>query len=577
MSNPEQQRSRLRLRPSLDPASIDHLRGLPLVAVVYFSLHVAARRIASPAVDFDESELVFLSQWFAAGYNSQPPMYTWVQSAAFSLLGYSVFALALVKNLFLGATIVAIFATVRLATRDDRPAAVAAFGTLTIPQIAWESHRDLSHTVAVTFFAVALVYTVVRLARRPSWTGYAMIGLAAGFGMLSKYNFALVIVGVLAAAVSIPRYRDRLFDRRFALTVTLAIGLVTPHAIWLIDHLRLASSKTLATMGERADGGWLADVAAGSLALISCLVGCLALTLFLFWLFRFGDRKGWFDRRESPPRNATTVPVGRRHFPGPPPSTDKLPTDPTWTDQVELGRLLGRTLAVILGLLLLMILSGHATEFKNRWLQPFVVLVPAFLVVSWPTLSRRYVRSRMIVSGYVVMATVLVAIVLRPILSDDGTEPNQLNIDFRQLAEQIRESPRVVVASDMRIAGNLRLRLPHTVVLSEDHPHLGRRSITPDATVVFVSDRVHEPKLPRDPTRADGPERRDPGPSTERAVAWETVEISYSHLPDGSESATFHLGRYASPGSEGHFRPDRGSTSVAAGAEFVNEAGAVDR
>lgn len=548
-----------------------------MVAIAYFSFHVVARWIASPAVDYDESELVFLSQWFAAGYNSQPPMYTWVQSAAFSLLGCSVFSLALVKNLFLGATFVAIFATVRLATRDDRPAAVAAFGTLTIPQIAWESHRDLSHTVAVTFFAVALVYTVVRLARRPSWTGYAMIGLAAGFGMLSKYNFALVIVGVLAAAVSIPRYRARVLDRRFALTVMLAIGLVTPHANWMIGHLRLASSKTLRTMREQADGGWLADVAAGSLALISCLLGCLALTLFLFWLFRFGDRMGWFARREALPPDAGTDPTGGRHSPGPRPSADRSQTDQAWTDQVELGRLLGRTLSGILGMLLLMILSGHATEFKNRWLQPFVVLVPAFLVMNWPALSRRYVRSRMLVSGYVVMATVLVAIVLRPILSDDGMKPNQLNIDFRELAEQIRESPRVVVASDMRIAGNLRLRLPRTVVLSEDHPHLGHRSVSRDATVVFVGDRVHEPRLLRDFADPAGPGHRDSVPSTERKVTWQAVEIPYSHLPEGSESATFHLGRFVSPGPERRLRPDRDSESVAAGTKFVSEAGTVDR
>ena len=76
-----------------------HRWFMPLILVVCLTLHVMARLFISPVLDFDESELVFLSQWFAPGYNNQPPMYTWTQMGVFALLGCSVFSLAVLKNL----------------------------------------------------------------------------------------------------------------------------------------------------------------------------------------------------------------------------------------------------------------------------------------------------------------------------------------------------------------------------------------------------------------------------------------------------------------------------------------------
>ena len=46
---------------------------LPLVLALYFLVHVIIRVMLSNSLDFDESEQVFLSQFLALGYNSQPP------------------------------------------------------------------------------------------------------------------------------------------------------------------------------------------------------------------------------------------------------------------------------------------------------------------------------------------------------------------------------------------------------------------------------------------------------------------------------------------------------------------------
>ena len=83
-----------------------HPWRLPLALACYFVLHVLVRSFVSGSLDYDESEQAFLSQFMALGYNSQPPLYTWLQRGTFELFGYSVMSLALLKNLFIWLTYV---------------------------------------------------------------------------------------------------------------------------------------------------------------------------------------------------------------------------------------------------------------------------------------------------------------------------------------------------------------------------------------------------------------------------------------------------------------------------------------
>ncbi len=491
-----------------------------LILVAYLSLHVMLRWVISPVLDFDESEQVFLSQWLAPGYNNQPPMYTWVQMGVFQVFGTSIVSLTVLKNLFLFGTYVLAYATIRTATTDPRPAIVASAGMLTIPQIAWESHRDLSHTVGATFFAALLFYAIARLAERPAWRWYGLIGVAAGLGMLSKYNFSLLVLGVLTAAMSLPTYRQLLLDRRIWFTAAVAACLFTPHAVWMAEHFGLASSRTIATMAQHATGGWLGNVMRGSYELVCSATGCLTFTVVLFAVVRHAGRSN--------------------------------PGEPTRGEMLPLGHLLERTLITIAVLLVLIIVSGQASEFKNRWIQPFVIVVPGYLALKWRSLWQTRAVNQILRTGGVVMASVLVAIVARPLLSKDGPKPNQLNLDFEELVAALGTPPELIVASDMRVAGNLRLQLPGTRVLSLDHPHLGSLDQPRESPFLVVSDRPTA-RLPVAKTRLIGnsgetdSELAHPSESLpELSIAWETIAVPYLHRPDGREPAVFHVG-YAPP------------------------------
>src|SRR6185295_14893429 len=151
--------------------------------LVYFALQVVGRVVLSPSADLDESEQLVLTQKLSWGYNSQPPLYTWLQFFAFQLFGVSIFSLALLKNLFLLGTYVFTYLNARALARSHAAGVAAAAALLFIPQIAWESQRDLTHSVLASMFAGATLFCFLQLHSRRTVGRYALLGLCAGLGV----------------------------------------------------------------------------------------------------------------------------------------------------------------------------------------------------------------------------------------------------------------------------------------------------------------------------------------------------------------------------------------------------------
>jgi hypothetical protein len=479
---------------------------MPAILIAYFSVHVFVRCAISPSLDYDESEQVFLSQCLCYGYNSQPPLYTWVQTGIFELFGYSVFSLAAFKNLLLCGTYLLVFATVRKATGHLGLAVIAAIGLLTIPQIAWESHRDLSHTVAVTFATALAFYSVVSLASDGRSRWYVLIGVAAAVGMLSKYNFAIVIAAMITAGLTTPSYRRFLLDRRMAIAAAIAAVLILPHAVWMSGHLELISSKTLTTMTTDQSNHWLQDVSSGFRALSVSTLSCCAITVAMFAPF-----------------------VWRRKY-------ATLTIDPTEDTNGQATMLLiERFLIGTAVVLCVLILSGNALEFKNRWLQPFVVMLPAYLVLRLRSIARadRCGMNRICAMAVVLMISVLTATISRPLTSRYRDKYCWLNTPYKELASSLcgpaGKAPEIIVASDMRIAGNLRLQFPKSSVIAVDQQYLTDKILDPATlshpftNVVLVTDKTDRPSHQRLKSFA-GRVLRRPSGFDDR---WQSTDVAY--------------------------------------------------
>jgi len=172
---------------ALTTRSSGNARAFWLTLAAYFCLAALGRVLVSPSAELDESEQLVLTQAMQWGYVSQPPLYTWLQGLCFSILGTHVGSLAVLKGILLFGTFVFVYGLVKAATSALRPAVVASLSLFFIPQILWESQRDLTHSVLATMVAAATLFVFLRLVQRRRPADYGWFGLCAGLGMLSKY------------------------------------------------------------------------------------------------------------------------------------------------------------------------------------------------------------------------------------------------------------------------------------------------------------------------------------------------------------------------------------------------------
>lgn len=405
---------------------------------LYFALHFLSRVLVSNSAELDEAEQMLLTQHLSLGYGSQPPLYTWLLSGLFQLFGTGVATLVGLKNVLLFSTYLFVYKSALEVTGDEERSTVAMLSLLLIPQILWESQRDLTHSVMGTTLAAATLFVMLRLLKTGALRYYAAFGLCAGIGILSKYNYAFFLVALFAAGCSMRAFRPRLLNRRMLLSLLLLLIVATPHLYWLQDHMHKAMTdsgkfKMARSVGRIAAWG----MGVGSLAkAVAAFLGALV-SLYAIFFFRRAST----EAESAPPNDGVT--------------------------------LVRRTLAAGLLLCVTMILCFKVTSFKDRWMQPLLFITPLYLV----TLQQgRFTLSR--ARGYLALCLVVAAVVLvmmpgHVVWGGRTGDFGRLNAPWDRLAAELRGTGftgGVIVAQGRLVGGNLRLFFPQSLVVAPEAP-----------------------------------------------------------------------------------------------------------
>ncbi|WP_137155303.1 glycosyltransferase family 39 protein [Rhizobium sp. FKL33] len=399
---------------------------LVLLFAGYFLVNAAVRLMLPASLELDEAQQMFFSQWLAAGYDSQPPLYNWLQYGVFALIGPSVLALTLTKNALLFLTYLFYALTARRLIANPILVVVATLGLLTIPQIGFEAQRDLTHTVAVLFSSSLFIFALTRTVEKPDWIGYALTGVAIGCGALSKYNFTLMPVATMLVMLTDRDMRRRVLDARLLFTIGIALMIVAPHALWLKDNLGLATERTMGKMMAEAGEPWLSQVAEGLASLVGAVIGFSAVTLLLFFAaFRMSLWRA-------------------------------MDASSDW------ARFMEKLFAAFLLLIAALVLFAGAENIKDRWLTPLLFLLPLYLALKLDksALLDRAGARRMVLIGLAIMALIPTALGLRiPILGALGAY-EKLNVPYEAASAAIlgtsTQRPALIVTNDQQLAGNLR-------------------------------------------------------------------------------------------------------------------------
>jgi len=399
----------------------------------YFSLHVVLRSLVSDSMQTDEAEQCLVTQVWLWGYGSQPPLYTWLQIPLFAVFGVNLFALALLKNCLLFTIYLFTYLTGREIFRETRHALLAAFSLLSIVLFAWESQRDQTHLVLATAVATATLYVAVRLTKSRAAGWYCLLGLLAGLGVLSKYNYAVMVVSLLLAAISLPALRAAILSPKLLLTVAGFLLMVAPHTHWAMTNPELLLSQSNKFKIPETGNFLLASLNGTALLVkrvFEYAVGPLALFAFI---------------RTRAPKVAES-------------SADRILV--SWIQRL-----------MIIGLILcfIAVFAFHVTALRARWLQPLLISLPLVLV-AWaqPRLDQKRIN---FIFGLAAMMMLLIPLTLYGRVRAAGWfgRTTHLNTPYRTFAEEIRSAGftrGLIIAEGHQLGGNMRLQFPDSSVVA---------------------------------------------------------------------------------------------------------------
>lgn len=395
--------------------------------VLYFLFNALSQLAVSATADLDQAEQLVFSQDWDLGYSAQPPLYTWLVAGLFSITGPSLTALATVKVGLLSTLVLLLAAIGRRFAFTRRQHLLALAGLAFIPQIVWESQRDLTHSVLATVLAAAILLQTLRTADSRRTADYALLGLVVGLGLLGKYNLIIFIAALMAAVALTRAYRPMLWDARMLLAIAIAAATLLPHLLWVAGHLDIATSSShkLGTAAASMAQG-IGRAQFNALAFLSPL-----------WLF------AWFlaGPRPRPANVEAVVPV----------------------------RFLTALLAMVLLCMALFVGLTGASEIKDRWYLPLLFFAPLLAALLAAPAPRRH-------AVYVALAALMalaVAVLLpgRTLLGEGFGHVGRPNLpyaaQFAAIAEAI-DAPDSVLAENKLVGGNARLVFRKARIVTPD-------------------------------------------------------------------------------------------------------------
>lgn len=251
-----------------------------LAAIIfYFAAQMCVRVAIGPTLELDEAEAFWHARHLAIGYGAQPPLYFWLQWIVFQVLGEGILALAALKAFVFSIGLIVVFRTLRILGFERQVACIGMLSLGLLPEVVWESQRALTHTVLVltlTILAFRVALNVLTLGR---WRDYLAFGLVLGLGLLSKYNFAFNILGLICALAFSAEWRARGEMRRLAASLGLCLILALP----LVAFVYLGPDKALSSVHKLAihGGRSLLDPLLYLAAFGEAALGLLALPLII--------------------------------------------------------------------------------------------------------------------------------------------------------------------------------------------------------------------------------------------------------------------------------------------------------
>ena len=415
----------------------------------FFLFHTTLRCLLPFSVGFDEGEQLLVTQTWAWGYSGQPPLYNWLQKVAFAIFGVNATAMIVVKQSLLALIFLTVYQLWRAAGLEVRLASAAAFSLFLLTEVGWELQRTRTHLVGALLFVSLFSWFAVALFQNGDKGNrgryYFGLGIAAGFGMLAKYNFFLFPIALAVSAASFNETRKFVLTPWIAVSVIVAGLVFAPHLVWYPQTGHQFGSTFTESRGDELVAGWATtwlafQAFATSLFQFFLMPLILGTILMLDWREWQFSHQHIFDRLD--------------------PSTQRI------------IKLIGLACILALAFMLLIVIGTGLTNVRGRWFVPvsFLAVAPALLstrILHGPNVRRIY--------WLAILAIMLTSTVAITKTSLDGYKGKGDFADLPVLEgpewELAKSNPdsTLFLIDDQRVAAQLRFQFPEFSVVAFDY------------------------------------------------------------------------------------------------------------
>lgn len=283
-------------RPSV--AAVWVFGFLSLMLVLQVALQTGGRN--------DDAELMLFGQTLDWGYDPRnPPLIAWIGWAGAQVFGPGLLVTRLVVLGLIGLTYLFLYRAARLVVADRQLAVLAALTPMLTVHFGWYPFINLTHTISLICVSAATVWALLALLRAPGIGRVLLLGLVIGLGLLTKYNYVILLGALLVAALGVRSGRAALLRPSAVLIPIVAVAIAAPHYLWFLDHLGEASNRLQGSWSVAATG-YLPGVASGLAAIAESAVSVLMPAALILIVCFPGALAPW-RRAETPPEDAERV------------------------------------------------------------------------------------------------------------------------------------------------------------------------------------------------------------------------------------------------------------------------------
>ncbi len=246
---------------------------------IHLLLWVLAPSLTNKNLPLDTIEALAWGSNLDWGFNKHPPLSAFAVEIFYRIFGTKDWAYYLLSQLFV---IVGFIAVYKFSNEILNNQKLALLSVLLLEGIYFYNFTTPEFNVNVAqlpFWALTVYYTW-RCIKYDKSTDYVFLGLFAGLGILSKYLFIYLIIGIKLVFIYFLRKGKKIKFSHYFIAGPITLLILLPHIIWLTEN----NYMTIIYGLQRTGGvGSFIDHLIYPLIFLTKQIGLLAPFLFIFF------------------------------------------------------------------------------------------------------------------------------------------------------------------------------------------------------------------------------------------------------------------------------------------------------